>query len=227
MFTVAQICTFLHIFGDMKMSIETRARVLIKESNVSYVELEKESGISKQVWSNALRNKQRLNSTHIEFLCKKFDDYAVWLTTGNIEHKSPKNAEIIAHAEKKAESFSLAISEMRYIESVIEVYNDKSKYNFENGFEKKVMPSIRRKIKEHEFKLIMKEEFTKMIDIDSNEKDEQIIAIDNYFREKAMELVSYITDKYGSDTSIQNCLSQLFTEHLIPNSKTNVFYDAD
>ena len=220
MFTLA---LYPHVFtyGDCEMSIESRAKILVTELQVAQVELEKRSGVSKQVWSNAFRGKQRLNSTHIEFLCKQFPDYGYWLVTGDERFgKAPRNAEVVEHFEVTGYKFALAMSECTYMEAVIEFASTPLKEEDEQTSFSTPIPSSRQQLREAVL-CEVNNEFGKAVgpvpDINQSKA-----AISEYFRSKAIEELQRLEEKYGVDSASYLMTSRMFTDVLMPGSDSNI-----
>ncbi|UUA71130.1 helix-turn-helix domain-containing protein [Cellvibrio sp. QJXJ] len=206
------------------MSIEARAKLLIEQLRIPQRELESKSGISQQVWSKALNGKQRLNSNHLEFLCKEYSDYALWLMTGlNNLGLTPAGAKFIEVFEPLAKKFAESMAELEY---VMELEKYLTAIEEEDVFDSPTsspMPSVRKlKFAEIEHQLISRDlnEFIKKNR--STPEDDLENAAQIYFFEKAFNVLQQNQDEYGKEHKILIITGRMLGEFLIPGSRSNV-----
>jgi len=204
-----------------KMSIEARAKILVQSLGVSLGELEKGSGISKQVWSNAFRGKQRMNSSHIEYLGATYPEYSYWLVTGDENAGlSPVNRDTYDYFIQKGEIYATAVSEYRYVQTILAFISDKSGIaDLEQGGQASPLPSQRREWQEKALSDIGRRYSEAITYSPDGGKD----GIDNFFRSLAMADLNEISTEYGSESREYLMCSRYFIELLIPGSTSNVF----
>lgn len=208
------------------MSIEQRARVLSNELGISQAELQERSGISKQVWSNAFRGKQRMNSDHIEFLCKAFPSYAMWLVTGNAGFGGlePKYAAVLSEFEKYAEKYAYTISMLEFMSAVSEFGKKSSAGEDELGQGIATpLPSDIERIRLDVLDELLAQDFPVFLKSGTKLDSNLHYPVSEFFREKANKRLIELDLKYGSESNDYIMLSRLLTEFLIPGSTTNIF----
>tara|TARA_Y100000296_G_C5176360_1_gene260331 strand:- start:2796 stop:3431 length:636 start_codon:yes stop_codon:yes gene_type:complete len=210
------------------MSIESRAKLLIDELRVSQKELEKLSGVSQQVWSKAFNGRQRLNSTHIEFLCSEYSDYALWLTTGNTDlGLSPKGAQILEHFNEVADLYATVRAEIDYVLMIKDYLEDTSSVLDEYGMAgSSPIPSSRAKLKEKYYHLCLKEDLKDFSSrINKVSESEVRLEVGEFFRKKAENEFIKISDTYGADERLTIMIGRLYLDLLLPGSTSNILYD--
>lgn len=206
------------------MSIEARAKLLIEQLRIPQRELESKSGISQQVWSKALNGKQRLNSNHLEFLCKEYSDYALWLMTGldNLG-LTPAGAKFIEVFEPLAKKFAESMAELEYVmelEKYLTAIEEEDDFDIPTS---SPMPSVRKlKFAEIEHQLISRDlnEFIKKNK--STKENDLADAAQIYFFEKAFNVLQQNQDEYGKEHKILIITGRMLGEFLIPGSRSNV-----
>lgn len=206
------------------MSIEARAKLLIEQLRIPQRELESKSGISQQVWSKALNGKQRLNSNHLEFLCKEYSDYALWLMTGLDNFGlTPAGAKFIEVFEPLAKKFAESMAELEYVielEKYLTAIEEKDDFDIPTS---SPMPSVRKlKLAEIEHQLISRDlnEFIKKNK--STKENDLADAAQVYFFEKAFNVLQQNQDEYGKEHKILIITGRILGEFLIPGSRSNV-----
>ena len=203
------------------MSIEARAKLLITELKVSQSELERLSHISKQVWSNAFRGKQRMNSSHIEFLCSQFPDYSHWLVTGASAYgRVPQDSGALEYFELKAKVFAKAYSEFFYVREVVEFANG-STADDESAKPSSPTPVSRQKNEENVLTRLLGQTFSDLAASIRNAMD-KTEAIDDFFKEQAIEQLSVTQDTFGRNSHMAIICSRFFAELLLPGSRSNI-----
>lgn len=212
------------------MSIEARAKLLVEELNISQKQLEAESGISQQVWSKAFNGRQRMNSTHIEYLCKKLPEYSHWLTTGSEESgSSPASARCLDYFTRIAEKYAEAKAEYDYALTIEKYLSDTTSIIDENGIAgSSPIPSDRKYSRQNYLDQMIYKEF-KVVEkkVNSHEQDDIRSVVDEYFREKAEKEFFELAKEYGNENRVTVMLGRLLTELLIPGSKSNVFNHSE
>lgn len=210
------------------MSIESRAKLLIDELKVSQKELEKLSGISQQVWSKAFNGRQRLNSTHIEFLCSEYSDYALWLTTGNTDlGLSPKGAQVLEHFNEVADLYSTVRAEIDYALMIKDYFEDTSAILDENGCAGgSPLPSSRMSLKESYYQSCLKEDLKEFLSR-SNMVSEGDIKLEakEFFRKKAEKEFVEVSNSLGEGERSTIMISRLYSVLLLPEATSNILYD--
>lgn len=207
------------------MSIESRARLLMDELRVSQKELEAKSGISQQVWSKAFNGRQRMNSTHIEFLCSEFKDYAVWLTTGSTDIGStPDGAKALEYFSKVAEKYADIMAEYAYALEIKEYLSSEDPAMDDNGIcIGSPMPSSRKINKQEYLDEIVTQEYKSVAkSLEKVEASEIKETIDHYFFSRSCSELVRLKEKYGASSRIYIMLNRLFGEILVPGSSSNV-----
>lgn len=206
------------------MSIEARAKLLIEQLRIPQRELESKSGISQQVWSKALNGKQRLNSNHLEFLCKEYSDYALWLMTGldNLG-LTPAGAKFIEVFEPLAKKFAESMAELEYVielEKYLTAIEEKDDFDIPTS---SPMPSVRKlKFTEIEHQLISRD-LNEFIKKNRNTPEGDLEnAAQIYFFEKAFSVLQQTQDEYGKDHKMLIITGRMLGEFLLPGSKSNV-----
>lgn len=214
--------TLLH--GE-NMSIEQRARLLVTELGVSQSELQEKSGISKQVWSNAFRGKQRMNSAHIEFLCAEYSDYVMWLCTGNATYgMEPKNAKLLSDFSRVAKRYAEALSHIEYMAAVSEfvtmpINSDSDNFDFPSS----PKPSDRLTLQEKILADLVSQDFQGLVKTSDLNASESSSVVNEFFRKKSLEKLLELENRYHKDSAKYLMLSRLLGEFLIPGSRSNFF----
>jgi|GEM_PF-1206200 len=209
------------------MSIEVRAKLLIEQLRITQRELEVKSGISQQVWSKALNGKQRLNSDHLEFLCREYKDYAFWLTTGfenSTQTLVPGNAKYIEAFEPIARKYAESLTEIEYMACIEEFFRSLTVVDSEFDVPKSSpMPAVRKdrliKIEQQ----LLSQDLSEYIRENKSASDDDLeYAAQNYFYEKALNHLVQIQNEYGRDHKMVTAVGRMLGEFLLPGSKSNV-----
>jgi len=204
------------------MNIETRTKILMEELKISQIELGERSGISQQVWSKAFNGRQRMNSSHIEFICKQFPEYTYWLMTGDDNNGStPSNAKAFAYYSKAAENFAEAKAEYEYAILIFEYLsiNDPILDTKEGVFIQSPLPSMKESIKQQYIKDMFYADFNTLQEkLVENEIDGVSKKIDEYFFWKSRNEVERLTEEYGENHRLKLMLSRILNEFkLLPS----------